>query len=445
MRKGLGGRRARSAMLLASPPGVVLWVQIGLLSVALLALLLNSYLGPLTPLTIFAVVAAYVVLFADRLPQVAKIAWPLLLIPLLALLSVFWSPYPAATLRYGFLFLVTVFAGVMFGCGLTRTAFLKGTFLAFFIFAVLSLMLGRWVGWGAGGAAYAGLLASKNAAGEVAGVTLIMSLAAIAWASQRKERVWLLCAWLALPISLWLLWSSKATGALIGSVVASTCLLLWLLSRRLPVQARISLFIVVLVSVVALVIAQDYWFSFIYEAVLESSGKDSGLTGRADLWLKADSLIAARPWFGLGFNGFWVHNNLDAEYMWRMMGIKGRSGFNFHNTPREILVHLGIVGLALYAIVVGFFSVVLFSKAMVRSHVDLVLCCALWVFFAMRLPFESFGFGGMHFSSIIIFALLSLGMAAREDSGDTYPAKAGQKRVPHVGRVAAKRSVRGMA
>ena len=82
-----------------------------------------------------------------------------------------------------------------------------------------------------------------------------------------------------------------------------------------------------------------------------STGKDVTLTGRTDLWAVAFQEIAERPVLGTGFQAFWVQGNPLAEELWAMFGIDSRSGFHFHNTLLSNAVEIGIVGVALQAVV----------------------------------------------------------------------------------------------
>jgi len=382
--------------------------------IVIMAILLNLTIGPLTVLLVTGCVAAFGIVRWQTLPAVLKASWALLFLPLLALISVLWSDQPAATIRYGLLFLISVIASVMMGSGMKYETMLKGTFAAFFVFGIMCILGGRWVPWGGsgpGGIAFAGLLGSKNAMGETAGMTLLASIAMILWALPRRAYGWLLCGLACIPIALFTLWFSKATGALIAACIATFCLLLWQASRQLPVQARMAVFILAILGLTTLVLLQDYWLPALFDAVLESSGKDAGLTGRADLWRKADSLIAQRPWLGMGYSAFWVHNNLDAEYLWRLMDIKNRSGFNFHNTEREILVALGYVGLICYILVSSVYSMILIVRTMINPVVELVFASALLIYFVFKLYFESFGFGGMNVTAILVYAILAMGAA----------------------------------
>jgi exopolysaccharide production protein ExoQ len=83
------------------------------------------------------------------------------------------------------------------------------------------------------------------------------------------------------------------------------------------------------------------------DLVLETTGKDLTLTGRTDLWDVAADLIAQRPLLGVGYQAFWVQGHADAEALWLMFGIEGRTGFNFHNMYISNAVEIGILGVLL--------------------------------------------------------------------------------------------------
>ena len=67
-----------------------------------------------------------------------------------------------------------------------------------------------------------------------------------------------------------------------------------------------KLFVVLLVGFAALVIAVAFmtYGDVLLAAFLETSGKDSTLTGRTELWRAGLSLISEKPWFGVGYRAF---------------------------------------------------------------------------------------------------------------------------------------------
>ncbi len=388
-------------------------IDILLIAGVFAASLFNGVIGKLTPLILMASLPALLWLRHERVFAAVARCWPLLLLPVFALTSALWSIAPGTTAYYATLYLVTAWLGVFLGATLGRDATLVGLFVAFQGFNMAALLFGRMVGWGGGAfgsQAFAGLSGSKNAAGDSAALGLMIALATLTLALDRRWRVLaLLAAGSVLP-TCWILYSAHATGALIAGTVATTCLSLWLLSRRLPVTGRGVILLAAVFIVLAAVTTQSIWLQPLFDFVLQSAGKDAGLTGRTDLWRKADELIRERPALGLGYNAFWQIGNLDAEALWRLMGIDNRSGFNFHNTIREILVHLGFVGLALYAVVSLSATVANFLRALQIPDPLQILACGWIVYTIMKLGFEVVGFGTLHHGAILAFTVLAIGL-----------------------------------
>lgn len=374
-----------------------------------LAIMTNGFIGPLTPLTVVAFIPVFIVLNRYQFTHVVASAGPYLLLPLFALFSVIWSQAPGNTLRYGFYYLVTVIAGSLIGAGMHSRNAVKGLFLGLLIVGLLNFMLGGYSVIETGEAAFRGIQGSKNAAGEIAGAAMLISLAMFSQAWIKREFGWVLLAGLGLAIAAITLVLSKATGALIASGVAMPCMICWLFSMRMNVQARTAIFLGVFAVIAVALITLDFWLAPIFELILESSGKEAGLTGRDILWLEADQQIAARPWLGGGYNAFWVPGNLEAERLWNEMGIASKTGFNFHSTYREILVDLGYVGLAVFGLVGLVSTLILIIRTMLEPTIPLVMASALIVYFAMKLPFETFGFGGMHLLSMLLYTCWAMG------------------------------------
>ncbi|NQX94418.1 MAG: O-antigen ligase family protein [Erythrobacter sp.] len=385
------------------------WIEIAMVAVLLLAILLQSLLGPLTPLLAIGITASFVALRWERVFPTLVTCWPLLLMPILAVVSTIWSDHPDITLRYGILYLLTVLVATLLGGGLERNNLLKGLFIGFAVYIVLSILLGGYV-LHQGRIAWAGLMGSKNASGDVGALTVLVSSAMILWAYTKRSYLWLIAALAVIPMGLWTLDKSEATGALIAAMVSLPCLLLWYFSRALRLEVRTTIFILTIVFVLTVVATVELWLEPLFEFLLEQTGKDPGLTGRDVLWRKADELIVERPVLGGGFRAFWVHNNLDAEYLWRYMGIESRAGFSFHNTFREILVDLGITGLAVFVITIFYATLKLFMRAMLAPTMMGMLACALIVFESPRIFFEVIAFKDLHTATVIVILALSHGL-----------------------------------
>jgi exopolysaccharide production protein ExoQ len=400
-------------------------VDVGIVLLAFAPAIFVSVIGKLTAVLMLASLPAILWLRHERLPAVMVRCWPLLLLPLFALLSTAWSIRPGATGYYAFLYLVTVLLGVLLGSALDRRATLIGLFIAVQGYNVLSFLTGDMVAWGGGrmgNSAFAGLAGSKNMAGQLGAVGLLIALATVALGVRR--RAWTLTGLAAasVPVACWILWFAHATGALVAGSVSALCLTLWLLSAGLPQATRGALLVLGALAVLVALATQSIWLPALFELVLTSSGKDAGLTGRADLWRKADTLIAQRPWVGLGYNGFWVPGNLDAEALWRMFGIRNRGGFNFHNSFRHVAVELGYAGLILYLVPAAVASLSNFLRALRTTDPLQTLACGLTVFFAMQAGFEVLGFGTLNQNTVLMFIVFAIGF--RRDSSGFEPASA---------------------
>lgn len=374
------------------------------------ALLFNKVIGPATPLLVIATVGVFFLLRYERLTGVFAATWPLLLLPLLCLASALWSDAPGSSLRYGTLYLLTVIAAIFVGAGTDRTSALKGMQIAFSSYLLLSLIFGRWTGWGDGGAAFAGLAGSKNAAGDAAGLGLLISLSMMFWAIGRRSLGWGLVALATVPPAIYSLLFSRSTGAWLASALAVSCLVAWIISRRLQPATRAAVFIIFLFAVVVAASSSPFWMGDILDALLESSGKDQNITGRADLWIVADEYIARRPFIGGGYAAFWIEGNLDAEALWRLLGLESGATFNFHNTARGIAVDLGLIGLAVFAIVWLYCGTRLFWRTMVTPSYFGIFFCSILAFIGPRLYFEQIGFSNLHFPTLLMIAGLAAGL-----------------------------------
>jgi exopolysaccharide production protein ExoQ len=373
------------------------------------ALLFNLIIGPLTPILVMATVGAYALFRYERLVNVLGSTWPLLLLPLFCLASVAWSEAPAATVRYGILYLITVLTAILIGAGTSRISVLKGLQVVFSTYLTLSLFLGRWTNWGDGSYAFAGLAGSKNAAGDAAAIGLLISATTLFWAIGQRKPVWALIAILTIPGALYSLVFAKSTGALAAAGLALACLLLWLVSRRLALTIRTILFGITMLGTIVVLATTPIWVDLVFDSILTASGKDSKLTGRADLWQVADRLIAQKPILGLGYNAFWVQGNLDAERLWKLLQVPSGSPFNFHNTARDLLVNIGFAGLVLYAVVWLAASIRLLWRTMLVPDYFGIFCSAMLVFVAPRAYFELVGFSNMHFPTMILLNSVACG------------------------------------
>lgn len=385
------------------------------------SVLFSYALGSKAALVILALMPVYFIARFRNVPRLLAAIAPILLLPGFAMLSTIWSIAPGTTLYYGFQYFLTVMVGATIGAGTDRRQALYGLFAAFAVFAVFSVLFGREVGWGGGGAsrvttAFAGLTGSKNAAADTAAGGVLVASAMLVASLRDRRLLFAGAALVVIGIEFWILRRSESTGALLACSVAVLAIIAWNFAKLFTTQSRTALFLALGAIVTVAALLQKLWLAPLLEMVLKAAGKDTTLTGRTYLWDKAFSLIEARPVLGLGYNAFWRHGNIDAEGLWLFAGIQSRSGFNFHNSFIEILVHLGYVGLALYAVVVCGLFLLLVVRTM-RAPNDLgILFCAHLAYVAVRLSIESQAFGPFAFSTMMGMAGLGCAVYRRTEA-----------------------------
>ena len=347
--------------------------------IAILGLTLVPLLGAKGVLLFLMGGTALVVVSPDHLLRGLRREWLLIVMALWCLVSLAWSDYPANSLRYGIQLLLTVMIAIAICQRVTPQALIKIVLLSYGIAAFLSFASGRARGDGMG---FLGIYGSKNALAFAMGSLLLVSLAVLL--DRRMPRFW---RWLALPgagLGAMLMVMGQSTGALVAVAASLAAVAPILLLQRMKTNARvivIALSVVLIGAVVVLLstIADDLALAF-----LNTTGKDVTLTGRTDLWAVAFGEILQRPFLGTGFQAFWVPGNPRAEELWAQFGIGGKSGFNFHNTLISNAVEIGLIGIAMQAVL--FFSAVYFSLVWaVRTRSAASLFLALFMVRQMML------------------------------------------------------------
>ena len=80
------------------------------------------------------------------------------------------------------------------------------------------------------------------------------------------------------------------------------------------------------------------------------SGRDASLTGRGPLWHEVMGVIAHNPLLGHGYAGFWNDDSREVQYLWLKAGWRAPDS---HNGYLDVLVELGLAGLAAYLFLWG--------------------------------------------------------------------------------------------
>ncbi len=314
--------------------------------------------------------------------------WPLLLVPILCVVSTLWSDAPAATLRYSGQLLFSAFLGVHMARLMTPARFVTVFLLAMFVFSVLSILDGR-QGPAAEGMVLIGLTGSKNQLGFAAMYLLLSALTAL-----MTRRVSVGARWVglvSLPLAIFLLIGSHAATAILMAAAGALILLALWFSERLPPNGRLATLIGVLLVLAPLAALTPEASEFVDRFMFETLNKDPTLTGRTILWARADELIAQRPFFGWGYQAIWMGDSFETIGLKRLTGLTDGRVFHFHHQLRQIGVDVGWVGMITFvaALIVSAFAglrqvlltphpgtsffFVMFALMIVRAFTDVIM------------------------------------------------------------------------
>ncbi|MBI1403129.1 MAG: hypothetical protein GC147_07950 [Porphyrobacter sp.] len=319
------------------------------LAVTMIAALAAPALGIVAVLVHLAAFAAIVAIGWRRMPAMLALAVPLLLLPIFAVASALWSDVPAISLRYGAQLVVTVLMGVVLARMLSLRQLVLAVFIGTSIACLAGLGSGR-VGASADGAVLIGLAGSKNQMGYIALFWLASALCVLASGAHRLPTR--IAAGIAVVPASFLIVQGDSATALVSAVVMAAMLGLLAVASWLGRGGRLFALAAAALLTVPLVVALpqiEREAAIIRTDVLN---KDARLTGRTLLWESADSLIRQAPVIGHGYKAIWLGPK-GKGLLARNHQTDGRA-FHFHDTFRELRVDLGMVGLVLFLLPLGF-------------------------------------------------------------------------------------------
>ncbi len=375
---------------------------------------------------------AYAYLVRGQLRAALQTAWPVLLFPGLAVLSVLWSEAPMVTLRAAIQLILTGGVGVL----LVRTTRSRSIFLGLFwaglTFNVGSLFFGLpAITTGVPNIGLTGELGSKNMMAIFASTATIV---AFALATDRHEKK---------LIRLWALFGTAA-GALAvvsaysaGGTIATLIAIAFLLAFRLLAVSRgIVRNVLVAGSILCaplLVAAAPVIQEAAHTVQTQVLKKSEDISGRGYLWERAGELINERPFEGRGYYAYWRRDNLDAEGIRRRFGAMGGTGFNFHNQYLDVFVDLGFLGVFIFVGMIVATAAGLMLRLLTAPSPSLPLFAALFVSILARTPVESFVFYPFYPLTVLFFGACTVALA-----GPSLQSAAGPRPRPQPGRLASR-------
>lgn len=297
---------------------------------------------------ILLILSAFVVLFNRRQKVAALVRanLPVLLFLLYCGVSIFWSDFPDVAFKrwiraVGDITMVMVVLTDSSPPAAVR-AFLSRT-----AFLIIPLSVLADVGRGALGLDYRfGLTMNKNMFGQI---SMILGLAAMwrflnLWQGRKGKdysRQLLMYGFMVAGV-IRCLWSANSATS---SVCFGVGTFLMVLVSRWPVVKKSWVLHFVVASLI---------FVVLYAAILNpevgvasAMGKDPTLTGRTEVW-KAVIPLNPSPWFGAGFESFWLGPRL--KLLWSIFVWQPNEA---HNGYVEVYLNLGWTGLILLALIIA--------------------------------------------------------------------------------------------
>ena len=327
----------------------------------------------------FAAVALVVIGGAVALLLAERPAWRWRRVPkstiaflIVAVLSIAWSYYPAASALGVAITLVTTMVAVALVLCLSWDRFVRALAGAIKWVLGLSIVFELWVAifvrepvlpnfpdfdpgagtlpkafyWSRGllfdGGPIEGIVASRNLLAMAALLGLIVFGALLAAGSVRRASgiTWIVVAGVVFALT-------RSATVILVAVIVLVALAFALWARRVGPDRRRGVYWTAgatLVASVALLIG-------LWDRLLDLFGKSEDLTGRFDIWNSVIGLASERPWFGWGWVGYWV------PWVEPFEGLAVRKGVTYlqaHNAWLDVWLQLGIIGVIAFAsIVIG--------------------------------------------------------------------------------------------
>ena len=289
----------------------------------------------LTLVVTIACLGAFAIRDVDRMVRAALRSWPLLLFCAYAFVSVSWSAEPSTVINRCARLTVIVVYPIYLVQRFTFDELLKLLTRAFAIAAAssyvavalfpaygLSLLQGYTDAW-------RGASSHKNFLGATASLGVVVVFES--FRRRASNRIFAAVTFLAL---LGLLVNSRSAT---GGVAAAICLTVATIALFGKPSDRVL--VAVLLAVGGLTLA------VIHQLVdlLSLIGRSSDLTGRTPIWNAVWYIIQRRPLLGYGY-GFWNIKSAETQII---DGLAGASIPHSHNNWLDVMIQLGVVGVAL--------------------------------------------------------------------------------------------------
>ena len=291
----------------------------------------------------YACLAANLALFAryyERTLPLLFRAWPLLLFPIVAFVSIAWSTYPGQARTEGVLLLLTPLILVLFAVRLSPREFLRLMMFAGVLMVAYFLLQSIPIR-GVGAIMHKQMLAYHF---------LLISIAGLVVALNRDEApIYRLIGLLLFPVAFGMQLEAESVTSLLLGVAAIVGIagsrFVWVPMSRVEHLRSVLVILVAIVSTATLLVFVSSPQGDIVSDFLDYFGKDSTLTGRTMIWDAAASAAAEKPLAGHGLGGFWHPDVGRAQTIAELNHSAPGTKVTFHSVFWEVRVHQGWIGI----------------------------------------------------------------------------------------------------
>lgn len=326
-------------------------INYALTILAVASLIWNSFFGGIAALAF--IVSGFLIVIINYETIAAWGAGFLIDVPFLlcflSVLSVFWSDFPSHAARMSLQIVLTTLIAYSFSKVVNIHTLCRSVVLVSMLAAVCNIAVNRYV---INGLTYednlVGIFASKNFLAVHTSLGMLSALYLFKFARNYMDRY---LSFFCILLSVIVILKAKSLGVVVAVVITiALSILLKKTSDGIslkPAVQRLSNKLFNLGVMVIFVIVLSFYSALsagVFDNFLYEIGKDPTLTGRTFLWELAYSLIQNQPFLGVGFQSFFIPDNVIAGDVWDYFRIEEGAGFNFHNLYIDTAVELGLVG-----------------------------------------------------------------------------------------------------
>ncbi len=355
-------------------------------------------------LAIYGVTAYQVINNFQLFIKSAISSWLIFVVPVLTLVSTFWSASPGHTFIVSIQFIYTTVIGVWLGAAYSPYRIFLGLCIAAGVGVIASSFnayLQIIPAFSEADGFFIGIYNHKNTMGRIL-VLLGISLFLV---GIKLKHVWvatILAILLLIPMV-----AAESATSLVMLLLVFSIPAIWLI-----VTSKGSVRLTVILGVIGATLLMIAYLSVVdidlVKKLLGELGKDSTLTGRTFIWSVGWRIFEWKPILGVGFDAFWNAGTFDdvrAIYLAYGEGING-----FHNAFIEVLVSLGLVGETAFIITM----LVVLYKVLAWFFVSRSIgsLCALYMILVIVITsfLEVVGFRGHDVNHIMFVAMYVLSL-----------------------------------